>query len=646
MAQEVTIKVVATTKEAEENLKRLNSTLNEQNEILVDLEKELLKVQRAQESLSKAAFSPERDRLAKIEKNIKNEIKDQRIALKELNSERRITKTALDDLSDSSLNQNAIIQGIDKVTGGYATKLKKLYLGLVEGAKGVKTFILGLNGIKKAIIATGIGALVVALASIIAYWDDIKGLVSGVSSEQQKLLADTKATAAASKNILDATSASENSLKIQGKTEREIRDLKIQQTKEVISATEAVLEQQIQQAIAQEAAMQRNKDIAQNVIRFLSMPLTAILATVDMMTAAISKIPGIDIATNLEESFSGGLANMLFDPEETKKEGEATIAETEKQLAELRNRRDGFKLKNQADDNKDAEDKKALELKKAQELADLKNEIRDAEANTVAEQRIKELEDLQLHYDALILKAQEQNLATDELEKSKNESLLQLQADFDQQDVDAAKKKSDELDAIAEKQKNDAIKKKQAEISGKEALEQSYINTVSGFSNLLGQIAGENKQMQIASIIISQAANIAKIISNTTAANARALIELGPVAGAAAGVRQTISAGIGIVSSVAAGAKAISQIKAADKGGSTVSANGGSMPPAITAPSAPTITAASAPPSFNVVGASDSSQLAGVIANQSQQPIQAYVVSNDVTTAQSLDRNIIESVGI
>jgi hypothetical protein len=144
--------------------------------------------------------------------------------------------------------------------------------------------------------------------------------------------------------------------------------------------------------------------------------------------------------------------------------------------------------------------------------------------------------------------------------------------------------------------------------------------------------------MQIASIIISQAANIAKIISNTTAANARALIELGPVAGAAAGVRQTISAGIGIASSVAAGAKAISQIKAADKGGSTVSDNGGSMPPAITAPSAP--------PSFNVVGASGTSQLAGVIANQSQQPIQAYVVSNDVTTAQSLDRNIIESVGI
>jgi uncharacterized membrane protein YgaE (UPF0421/DUF939 family) len=638
MAQEVTIKVVATTKEAEENLKRLNSTLNEQNEILVELERELYKVEEAQKNTSKVNLAAQR-KLTEQANHLKSAIKDQRISLKELNSERRTTKTALDDLSDSSLNQSTIIQGIDKVTGGYATKLKKLYLGLVEGAKGVKTFTLGLNGIKKAVIATGIGALVVALASIIAYWDDIKGLVSGVSSEQEKLLADTKATAAASKNILDATSASENSLKIQGKTEREIRDLKIQQTKEVISATEAVLEQQIQQAIAQEAAMQRNKDIAQGIITFLTLPITILLGTVDALTAALSYIPGLgDVATNLAGDFTGGIAGLIFDPEETKKEGEATIAETEKQLAELRNRRDGFKLQNQADANKAAEEAKALELKKAQELADLKNEIRDAEANTVAEQRIKELEDLQLHYDALILKAQEQNLATDELEKSKNESLLQLQADFDQQDVDAAKKKSDELDAIAEKQKNDAIKKKQAEISGKEALEQSYINTVSGFSNLLGQIAGENKQMQIASIIISQAANIAKIISNTTAANARALIELGPVAGAAAGVRQTISAGIGIASSVAAGAKAISQIKAADKGGSTVSDNGGSMPPAITAPSAP--------PSFNVVGASGTSQLAGVIANQSQQPIQAYVVSNDVTTAQSLDRNIIESVGI
>jgi hypothetical protein len=43
------------------------------------------------------------------------------------------------------------------------------------------------NAIKGAIGATGIGLLVIALGTIVAYWDDIKGAVSGVSEEQKKL---------------------------------------------------------------------------------------------------------------------------------------------------------------------------------------------------------------------------------------------------------------------------------------------------------------------------------------------------------------------------------------------------------------------------------------------------------------------------
>ena len=42
---------------------------------------------------------------------------------------------------------------------------------------GVKTFITTLKGMKAALLATGIGALVVALGTIVAYWDDIKGFV-------------------------------------------------------------------------------------------------------------------------------------------------------------------------------------------------------------------------------------------------------------------------------------------------------------------------------------------------------------------------------------------------------------------------------------------------------------------------------------
>jgi len=67
---------------------------------------------------------------------------------------------------------------------------------------------------------------------------------------------------------------------------------------------------------------------------------------------------------------------------------------------------------------------------------------------------------------------------------------------------------------------------------------------------------------------------------------------------------------------------------------------GGSVPSAAAGGGAPTA------PSFNVVGASGTNQLAQSIGAQQQQPIQAYVVANNVTTAQALNRNIIESATI
>jgi len=51
-------------------------------------------------------------------------------------------------------------------------------------------------------------------------------------------------------------------------------------------------------------------------------------------------------------------------------------------------------------------------------------------------------------------------------------------------------------------------------------------------------------------------------------------------------------------------------------------------------------------PSFNIVGSSETNQLAEAIGSQSQQPVRAYVVSGDVTTAQSLDRNIVDSASL
>jgi len=47
-------------------------------------------------------------------------------------------------------------------------------------------------------------------------------------------------------------------------------------------------------------------------------------------------------------------------------------------------------------------------------------------------------------------------------------------------------------------------------------------------------------------------------------------------------------------------------------------------------------------PSFNIVGSDPQTQLADAIGQQVQKPVKAFVVAGDVSTAQSLDRNIIQ----
>jgi len=70
-------------------------------------------------------------------------------------------------------------------------------------------------------------------------------------------------------------------------------------------------------------------------------------------------------------------------------------------------------------------------------------------------------------------------------------------------------------------------------------------------------------------------------------------------------------------------------------GGKAGSVGGGGS--AISAPAAP---------AFNVVGAAPENQLAEAIGEDNKKPIKAFVVSGDVSTAQSLDRNIVESASI
>jgi|TARA_B110000483_G_scaffold157642_1_gene187115 hypothetical protein len=81
--------------------------------------------------------------------------------------------------------------------------------------------------------------------------------------------------------------------------------------------------------------------------------------------------------------------------------------------------------------------------------------------------------------------------------------------------------------------------------------------------------------------------------------------------------------------------KTIKSIVSSKKPSSSSSGGGGGSAPS-----------ASQPPSFNVVGMSETNQLAQAIGEDNKKPVKAFVVSGDVSTAQSLDRNIVEGASI
>lgn len=223
----------------------------------------------------------------------------------------------------------------------------------VQGFRNLKTVAIdAFKGIKAAIGSTGIGLLVVALGTIVAYWDDIKAAVSGVSEAQQDLTEKTKKTTEAEKEKLDSLNSQDNILKLQGESEKDILALKIKQTDQVIASMEAQLQAQIALENSQIKAAARNKEILEGFLKFLTIPIDALLKGIDMAGKAFGKDFG------LEKGFYGGIAGLLFDPKDIKDKGDKANKELEKQIISLKNTQAGYKLALQKSDTKQGEAKK------------------------------------------------------------------------------------------------------------------------------------------------------------------------------------------------------------------------------------------------------------------------------------------------
>lgn len=164
-----------------------------------------------------------------------------------------------------------------------------------------------------------------------------------------------------------------------------------------------------------------------------------------------------------------------------------------------------------------------------------------------------------------------------------------------------------------------------------------YVGFAQQTSDLLSNIAGENKAIQKAALLVEKGAAVANIVVRTQSSNQiiragyAAKAALAPIGGAAFKAlaqaevtRNNIGAALSIANILAT---TISSFK-------KPSGEGGAGGVNVEAPD------------FNVVGASPESQLAQTVASQQTKPLRAFVVGKDITNQQELDRNIKTTAGL
>lgn len=477
-----------------------------------------------------------------------------------------------------------------------------------------------LKGIRTGLAATGIGLFLVALGTVVAYWDDIKAAVSGVTEEQQKLNEVSKAKFETSKAELENLDAQDNILKLQGKSEREILNLKIAKVNTAIEDGKINLQNVIKTSKAEEEAAIKNYNLTKKIVDFILdtalflpklmlMPIDMAIKGANKVSEALGfgKLIAFDMGKTMEDmqdKFSGFIAGSIFNVEEVKAEGEKTRTELEKELKNLENQKAGFQLSIKEIDKKAVDD-----AKKQRE-----------DALSEEERKQKEHQEKYLNND---------RLRTKSVLEASNERILQAQkeTEFEKTQNDLKAKANQEyLDKIkAQEEAANALKKRNRDFAIEMTL--SGLNTISSLTELFGK---KSEKAAKRAFQINKAAQLAgAVISTYKSATDAYASQFTPVPDPTSPVRGAIAAGVAIAAGLANVAKIASQ--KFEGGGS--SGGGGGAPAG--AGGGGTMQA----PNFSVIGSSGVNQLAQL----QQQPTRAYVVSGEVTSQQALDRNRVQN---
>jgi len=245
-----------------------------------------------------------------------------------------------------------------------------------------------------------------------------------------------------------------------------------------------------------------------------------------------------------------------------------------------------------------------------------------------------------------------------EMYKDDKEKMLELEADYLESSQDLKQNAADLEKQRAEQLAADELAIQTAYEKAVVDLRDASFNAAEGGFDLMKKLSGENKTLQGIAIVGENAVAVARIITETVATNkeltSTAISETAKSIGAyaeydfaggamhntAAGIASAgiitnnIEAGTSIAASVGAAATGLAALGESGNltgGGGAPSGSGGADIPA---------------PTFNLVEGSEGNQIQQSIQNAGDAPVRAYVVAQDVTSQQSLDRQIESNSGL
>jgi hypothetical protein len=592
---------------------------------------------------------------------------------------------SFDELEKAESKNREGFKLLDTITGGYSTKLidfGKQIKGGIEGVKGLsETF----KGLKTALLSTGLGAIAIGLGVIIAYWDDIKDSITGATEE-------SKAYKEAQSQILSAVS------KVQGEITKMGNAIELAK-QGTISKEEAL--QQYNKALGESVGYAESLEQAESLLvknAATVIEVTRLKAQSEVLyakaaearakviagdeslepgwwdtikNATVSAFSGINGAAKFATEQGATTVKNGQDAIKTAEQLEGSAADLQTKIAELQKGLDKGSLSPQQREKRNTEikaleDKAAAEaIQREKDKATALESIRQALIDTEDERRNEELRKIQANYEAQITLAEQYYGKESEtvlaLRQAQKDAYDAQQNEFDAQDKEKAEKESQiAAEKLALDKENDLLsfEEQRAVIAQSEALllEDETINekdrtdlqkTYSDKRKEIDQLEADFKKSQTKEIE-NTLASLGELAGKETAAGKAlgiATATINTFQGATEALKQesTLPSPFDVVAKIANVAtviatglktvKSIASVKVPGGGG------GGSVP---SAPSLP----ASQPPAFNVVGQGGTNQLAQVIGEQTQQPIQAYVVANDITSTQSLQRNIQTEAGL